>query len=145
MYISFILDLQRIAKAKGRGLGRTGVLSDRKKHGYPSQNALRNTLACFLAGESTPLPPIQGGIFADNRQTIIETFEKKFEQLLSSKFQRYPPSYGIHADYTHAHLASYLQGRQRPAPHFGNMYKAVLLDADIDKSTESGNVVYYPC
>ena len=59
----FILDLQRIAKAKvksRRGLGRTGVLSDRKKHGYLSQNALRNTLACFLAGEGTPLPPIQG-------------------------------------------------------------------------------------
>ena len=60
MYISFILDLQWIAKAKvksRRGLGRTGVLSDRKKHGYPSQNALRNTLACFLAGEGTPMPP----------------------------------------------------------------------------------------
>ena len=39
---------------------RTGVLSDRKKHGYPSQNALRNTLACFLAGEGTPLPPYKG-------------------------------------------------------------------------------------
>ena len=107
MYISFILDLQRIAKAKvksRRGLGRTGVLSDRKKHGYPSRNALRNTLACFLAAHTR-------GYFADNRQTIIETFEKKFEQLLSNKFQRYPPSYGIHADYTHAHLASYLQRR----------------------------------
>ena len=44
----------------GRGLGRTGVLSDRKKHGYPSRNALRNTLACFLAGEGTPLPPYKG-------------------------------------------------------------------------------------
>ena len=41
--------------ARGGGLERTGVLSDRKKHGYPSQNALRNTLACFLAGEGTPL------------------------------------------------------------------------------------------
>ena len=40
--------------ARGGGLERTGVLSDRKKHGYPSQNALRNTLACFLAGEGTP-------------------------------------------------------------------------------------------
>ena len=38
----------------------TPVLSDRKKHGYPSQNALRNTLACFLAGEGTPLPPYKG-------------------------------------------------------------------------------------
>ena len=49
---------------------RTGVLSDRKKHGYPSQNALRNTLACFLAGEGTPMPLIQGGIFADNHKNI---------------------------------------------------------------------------
>ena len=39
----------------GGGLERTGVLSGRKKHGYPSQNALRNTLACFLAGKGTPL------------------------------------------------------------------------------------------
>ena len=60
----FIPDLQWIVLTKvksGRGLGRTGVLSDRKKHGYPSQNALRNTLACFLAGEGTPLT-VQTGI-----------------------------------------------------------------------------------
>ena len=44
----FIPDLQWVV--------RTGVLSDRKKHGYPSQNALRDTLACFLAGKGTPLP-----------------------------------------------------------------------------------------
>ena len=44
----FIPDLQWVVRS-------TGVLSDRKKHGYPSQNALRNTLACFLAGKGTPL------------------------------------------------------------------------------------------
>ena len=38
----------------------SGAQACRKKHGYPSQNALRNTLACFLAGEGTPLPPYKG-------------------------------------------------------------------------------------
>ena len=50
-----------------------GVLSGRKKHSYPSQNALRNTLACFLAGEGTPLPPIQGFFL---RIIILNFYEK---------------------------------------------------------------------
>ena len=50
------------------GLERTGVLSDRKKHGYPSQNALRNTLACFLAGEGTPLIKIKLSFSAKSTQ-----------------------------------------------------------------------------
>ena len=40
--------------ARRPGAGRTGVPSDRKRHGHPSRNALRGAPACVPPAEGTP-------------------------------------------------------------------------------------------
>ena len=53
------VESERVAPAAGAG--RTGVLSDRKRHGSPSRKALRGTSACFPPGEGTPGTVRTGG------------------------------------------------------------------------------------
>ena len=47
--------------ARRPGAGRTGVPSDRKRHGHPSRNALRGAPACVPPAEGTPQTVRTGG------------------------------------------------------------------------------------